>query len=242
MLVRARGSGSLPPLWWLVALALGGCSGEVDQLRREVDSLKTEVAALKANHGAVSERLDALEVGRGALSGVAPSGGGDTPDLQVVKLAPPDGGGDEDPAGSGPRVKIRSAGGGLVQEDQGGADEGAASSDFKKARELYDKKSWDSALAATAAFVVKYPDHPKVAEATFLRGLCYAQKSDPAHAAEQFDSVVKSYPKSDVAPDALWELAKAREKQGDFGAADAAKKKLRADYPKSAAAKKLDKR
>lgn len=225
----------------VVSLAIG-CSGEVDDLKKQVDSLRTEISALKAQDGAMGERLDALEIGRGGLTTSSPqSAGDDTPELRVVKLAPPDGGDDEANAG-GSRVKIRSSGGSLVQEDQGTTDDSGAPGDLRKAKELYEKKSWDAALSAYAAFVVKYPEHPKVAEATYFRGLCYAAKNDPARAAEQFDSVVKSYPKSESAPDALWELAKAKEKQGDFGGADAAKKKLKSDYPKSSAAKKLDKR
>jgi tol-pal system protein YbgF len=242
---RADASGAAA--WALVAFAsiLGatGCASGVDELKKEVSALHSEVTGLRADAAALSERVDALEIANGGLKGYKDPGassgaGSDRPeDLAVVKLGPSTGGDD-----SNGRTVLRSGSGGVIQEDAKGDDapSGNATTDFAKAKELYDRKSWNDALGAFGAFLVRYPDSPRAAEATYYRGVCYAAKNDPRHAAEQFEAVLSASPKSDKAADALEALAKAYDKLGDKAAADRAKKRLKAEYPKSSGAKKND--
>lgn len=227
----------------LIALAWGGggCAAN-EGLEKDVASLRTEVASLRAREGALTERLEALE--RAAMGGGAQALpatiGSDRPDLEVVRLTPPAPETSDDFTSADGRIRIRSTAGGLVEEDTSAGGSGAG--DFKKAKEQFEKKSWDAAIASLTAFIAKNPRDANLPEATHLRGMAYAVKNDPGRAAEQFEAVVESYPDSSFAPDALLELARVRDKMGDKGAADKARARIKADYPKSAAAKKLEKR
>ncbi|MFO0550295.1 MAG: tetratricopeptide repeat protein [Polyangiaceae bacterium] len=223
----------------------------------EVARLKTEVSSLRSQNAAITERLDALEIKSGGLTvKSAPSSTGSDvgsgpeasvpeddgkPELRVVKLGPTtEEGGDPPPADQ--RVRIRSTSNGVVEEVGSGTEDGeAGANELKKAKELFDKKSWDAAISAYSSFLSRFPSHPRAAEATFQRAVCYAMKNDPDRAEDQFDAVVTSFPQSDVAPEALFELAKLRDKRSDKAGAEQARKRLLADYPKSAAAKRLDK-
>lgn len=228
----------------LAALGAVGCSDR-STIEKELASLRTEVSSLRAREGALTERLEALERASVAagLASIPASNGSDRPDLEIIKLTPPAPERPEDFTSPDGRIRIRSTAGGLVEEDASGtATKETASADFKKAKSEFDKKSWDAAIASLTSFMSKNPRDANLAEATHLRAMAYAVKNDPSRAAEQFEAVVDSYPESSFAPDALLELARVRDKMGDKGAADKARARLKADYPKSAAAKKLEKR
>ena len=228
----------------VVLLFVGaGCAG-AEALQQDVAALRREIADLRAREGALTERLEALE--RGPRSAAASPEGGATeerPELKVVRLVPPTL--EESDSTESPRLRIRSTPGGLVEEEASGAGKDVSSSpaaDLKKAKELYEKKSWDGAIAALSSFLVKHPRDPAVPEVTLLRGLAYATKNDPGKASSQLEAVVESYPESTAAPEALFELVKVRNKLGDKAGAEEAKERLLSTYPKSSAAKKLEKR
>lgn len=244
-------------LWCVAGLGLlGGCAGNAD-LAKQVDALRTEVSSVRATNAALQERLDALEIQSGKLTTAEPPapepGSGPAPatppadaapELRVVRLTP-----SEDATGSGEiepasRVKIRSTPSGLIQEEAGTADaqDTASAADFKKAKDFYDKKAWGDALKAFSAFTQRYPEHAKIPEATYYKGLCQSARGDTKLAAETFETLSASFPRSDIAPDALYEAMKARDKLGDKDGADRARNKLKKDFPKSAAAKKLEKK
>jgi TolA-binding protein len=230
--------------WWVLLVSLVGCGGNAG-LEQDLTAVRREIADLRAREGALSERLDALERGRsGSLAQAEKSSGlEERPELEVVRMVPPTP--EESDLGEPTRIRIRSTPGGLVEEDaaEGGKDPASTpTQDLKKAKELYEKKSWDGAIAAFSAFLVKHPRDPAVPEVTLLRGLAYATKNDPGKAASQLEAVVESYPDSAAAPDALFELVKVRNKLGDKAGADKAKDRLLSSYPKSSAAKKLEKR
>lgn len=222
------------------ALFASGCASGVDELRKDVASLHSELTGLRAENAALAERVDALEIAHGGLKGYkdpGADGSTDRPeDLKVVKLGPTGG---DDTTG---RTVLRSGSGGVIQEDAKPDDQPTttAATDFSKAKELFDKKSYGEALSAFGAFLVRYPDSPRAAEATYYRGVCYAAKNDPRHAAEQFEAVLSTAPKSDKAADALEALAKAYDKLGDKAGAERAKKRLKAEYPKASGNKKTD--
>jgi TolA-binding protein len=209
----------------VVLLFVGaGCAG-AEALQQDVAALRREIADLRAREGALTERLEALE--RGPRSAAASPEGGATeerPELKVVRLVPP--ALEEADSTESPRLRFRST----------------PAADLKKAKELYEKKSWDGAIAALSSFLVKHPRDPAVPEVTLLRGLAYATKNDPGKAASQLEAVVESYPESTAAPEALFELVKVRNKLGDKAGAEKAKERLLSTYPKSSAAKKLEKR
>ncbi len=100
-------------------------------------------------------------------------------------------------------------------------------------------KKYDEGLAALAAFLVKWPDHPNAGNATYWRGECFYAKGDYARAAEQFEGTIARFPFHNKVPDALLKLGATYEKLGDAGRSTAALARLKRDYPRSEAAKRL---
>jgi hypothetical protein len=81
----------------VAALAAAGCGGGKDAIEREVAGLQAELAKVRADNAVLAGRLDALErAGRPRGAGEpAPASAprpSDRPDLEVVRLAPPDSG------------------------------------------------------------------------------------------------------------------------------------------------------
>lgn len=231
----------------VLALLLCGCASGPTETERALDKLQSEVNELRARAATLSARVEALEGGRGASAsrpasaqmpakstGEKPAQPAkpDRPELQVVRLSP------DTPPEEAPAVKIRSTSAGGV-EGEVAADDPAAVKDYQLAKDLFAKRSIDPALAAFSAFIVKFPDHPKVVEATHHRGLCYLAKGDAKRAAEQFEAVVATGGNTEVTADGLFELAKARERLQNPGAAKRARERIMAEFPTSAAAKRL---
>lgn len=241
-----------------VAAAVGlaawgtGCASQSNTLDQQFAALRTEIAGLRAENAQLGERLDALEIKGGGLKGYeAPkattspdAGDPDRPDLAVVKLtpnAPPKDG--ATPAEDGPRTIIRTTSkGAVVEETYDGKSTGSGdpTADFAKAKEQFDKKGWADALTSFSAFIVKYPDHPKVLDATYYAGNAAYQKGEYAQAVELLSRVANAAPVADKAPDALYDLGRTYEKLGEKDKAADARKRLKADFPKSSAAKKLN--
>ena len=123
-----RTAALLAPAALVCALVAGpGCGPSSAELKKELASLRTEITSLRASTAAMSERLDALEMGSGGLrtpGAPAPQETGQVdeaapPDLPVVRLGPDTPPPPDEPAA---RVKIRSTPGGLVQEEVKGED------------------------------------------------------------------------------------------------------------------------
>ena len=227
----------------LLACLVAGCGGQSDQIDKQLAALRTDVMGVRAENAALAERVDALEIKAGGLKGYqAPATPKDTdkPDLAVVRLAP-EKEAETPPTDEGPRMVLRSNGkGGVIEEEVKGDDaaNAGAAAEFAHAKDLSDKKNCADALTALSGFLVRYPDNAKAIDATYLRGECYLAKNDYRHAATDLDAVAKST--SDKAPDALFDVAKAYDKLGDKDSADKARKRLKSDFPKSAATKKLN--
>jgi hypothetical protein len=120
----------------LALFALGaGCGVERDATVKQIDELRAEVARLRANQAALAERLDTVDIERGAFAkGAAAAESGpastanralmtgetpkppsqpadhDRPELDVVRLSPSEGDGDAD--SRAPRPLIRAVGDG----------------------------------------------------------------------------------------------------------------------------------
>lgn len=230
----------------VVAAALfAGCGAGHDGTEKQMAELRAELTKLRSDSAAMSERLDNLEISKGRLRSAgagSPESPADRPDLEVVRLTPDAAGGPSETDAEGARTVIRSAGGGAVVEDSGAGPAkagGAAQRDYDQAMELFKAKSYDKALEAFAGFLVRYPDHGNVDNATYWRGECYFAKSDFRRAAEQFEAVAAGYPKGNKAPDALFKLAQSYTRLNDPRAAEQTKKKLLSNYPTSEAAQKL---
>lgn len=228
----------------VAAALIAGCGAGHDGTEKQMAELRAELTKLRADSAAMSERLDNLEIAKGSLRSAGAGSPGapvDRPDLEVVRLTPDAPGGPTETDAEGARTVIRSAGGGAVVEDSAGRAKagGAAQRDYDQAMELFKAKSYDKALEAFAGFLVRYPDHANVDNATYWRGECYFAKSDFRRAAEQFEAVAVGYPKGNKAPDALFKLAQSYTRLNDPRAAEQTKKKLLSNYPTSEAAQKL---
>lgn len=102
-----------------------GCGGGHDALEKQLTELRAEVTRLRAQQASMAERLDGLDLERGAFKGGAPAASPpaagsapprpadrDRPELDVVRLSPSEGDGDavNDPA----RPVIRASGDGAA--------------------------------------------------------------------------------------------------------------------------------
>src|SRR5207302_2059576 len=75
--------------------------------------------------------------------------------------------------------------------------------DYDAALALYKGKKWQPALDAFAGFVVRWPDHPYVANALYWRGECYYAIGQFGAAEGQLEGMLASHPESTKVPDAL---------------------------------------
>jgi tol-pal system protein YbgF len=222
----------------------GGCTnaGPSDAAFKK---LTEEVNTLRASQVAMAERLNLLESQPTSTAVEAPIVEDASPraSLQVVKLTPDAGGASpapsDDPESPAERVVIRMNAKGVVVAESTKIDPNLGKSEFERARRLFDEKDYDKALGAFAAFVTKFPDSSRIADATYFRGLCYAKKADWSRAKDQFLSAVSVAPKGDTAPSALYDLIGAYEKLGEPEAAAKTKARLLAEFPSSKAAKRL---
>ena len=108
---------------------------------------------------------------------------------------------------------------------------------YDDALSLVNAKQYDRALEALGTFLTKWPDHPYVENALYWRGEVYYARGEYLRAAEQFEAVLARG--GSKAPDALLKIGRCHER---LGSADRAKEywdRLRRDYPRSDAAKKL---
>ena len=115
-----------------------------------------------------------------------------------------------------------------------------------EARKAYDAalaqvnaKQYSQALDAFAGFLLRYPDHPFAANATYWRGECYFAQGDYLRAAEQFEGVVARYPLGNKTPDALLKLGATQQKLGNAPKAKEYFDKLLREYPRSDAARRI---
>lgn len=94
------------------------------------------------------------------------------------------------------------------QADQAMADAATPEDAFAKAKALMDGGDYDSAEAAFAAFVRRYPDSSKTAEGNYWLGKTLSVRNANADAAQAYIAAIRGWPKSSWAPDAVVELAR----------------------------------
>jgi tol-pal system protein YbgF len=109
---------------------------------------------------------------------------------------------------------------------------------YDAALSLVNARQYGPALAALAAFLVKWPDHPYVDHAMYWRGECYFAQGDYTAALEQFDGVIARFPAGSKAPDALLKLGICHQKLGRAAQAKASFDRLLQEYPQSDAARR----
>lgn len=70
---------------------------------------------------------------------------------------------------------------------------------YRQAKNDYDKKNFDLAIAGFQNYVTQFPNASQTDNAQYWIGECYYAKKEFSKAIEAFSKVVKSYPKSDKA-------------------------------------------
>jgi tol-pal system protein YbgF len=108
---------------------------------------------------------------------------------------------------------------------------------YDAALALVNAKEYDKGLEALAAFLVRYPDHPYAANATYWRGECFFAQGQYVRAVEQFDGILARFPLGNKTPDALLKLGLSYQKLGNPAKAKSYFDKLQSEYPRSDAAK-----
>jgi tol-pal system protein YbgF len=133
------------------------------------------------------------------------------------------------PAGPGSAVKDPSTGASRTAPVPTLSDKDA----YDRAQQDYAQGRYDEALASFRLFLVQYPDSPLIPNAHFWMGECYVRARDYERGLEQYEHVVKKYPKSAKAAPALYRKAMAFLELNNKQAAKSALRQLIADYPKS---------
>ncbi|MDB4936772.1 MAG: repeat containing exported protein [Labilithrix sp.] len=117
--------------------------------------------------------------------------------------------------------------------------------DAKKAYEAalaqIQAKQIDRGLEGLNAFLVRWPDHPYAENAMYWRGEAYFAQGEFLRAAEQFEAVLARFGSGSKGPDALLKLGMCHDR---LGAAQRAREywdRLKNDYPRSDAAKRIPK-
>lgn len=108
---------------------------------------------------------------------------------------------------------------------------------YENALSLVSSKQYDRALEALSAFLLRWPDHPYVENALYWRGEVYFARGEYLRAADQFEAALARG--GSKAPDALLKIGLCHERLGSSDRASEYWDRLRRDYPRSDAAKKL---
>jgi tol-pal system protein YbgF len=244
------------------ALLLPACGGA--QKQKELDGLRQEIARIQRENEDLARRVGELE---SKDSPSASSNGDATPSatnadepkaLKVVKLEPAAASTVTTNAGTtmvaapidddAPRPLLKIGPDGISETfpDEGTSTtskapkiDPKAAKDYDAALALYKGKKWQKALDAFAGFVVRWPDHPYVGNALYWRGACYYSLGQFGAAEGQLEGLLASHPESTKVPDALLELGLTEKKLGSDAKAKAAFVRLKTEFPKSEAAKKI---
>lgn len=243
-----------------------GCARPETAADRHFAELDEAVRRMQADHDKIEAPLSSGSAS-GAAEGRARSGpregragaGDASPPPRVVQL----GGSSEDvedATSDGGRPEIRLTGSPGVRSSRGKSRRGedseplavrmdgtsgssALDPDAKKTYEaglaLVQGKQYDRGLEALTGFLVRFPDHPYAENATYWRGEAYYGQGEYLRAAEQFEGVLSKFGAGNKAPDALLKLGWCHERLGASERAHQYWEKLKTEFPKSEAAKRI---
>jgi tol-pal system protein YbgF len=165
---------------------------------------------------------------------------------------------EDDPADTTPRTVIRiwgsGKGGQNVQVSEAvtnyppkeGAALPASQTSNPEARRSYDAAlalvnghAYDRAAGALGTFLLQWPNDANAANAMYWQAECYFAMSEYARATELLDVALERFPQGGRAPDCLLKLALCQEKLGNAVQAKGYYERLRKDFPKSEAARRI---
>lgn len=77
---------------------------------------------------------------------------------------------------------------------------------YRAAKDDFDKKNFDLAIAGFQNYLKQFPDASQADSVQYWIGECYYAKNEFSKAAEAFSKVIKNYPKSDKVPGAKFKI------------------------------------
>lgn len=239
------------PLTCAVLFALvSGCAHAQTAEEKQLAEMRETMSRMQLERDRMDQRIEALELAvaeekspsaastanKSAQAVPPPSQGG------VVQLGGGDRGENDDPNAPDSRPKIEVSGGGAgarAAVTRSSSLDPDAKKTYEQGLQQVQGKQYDKGLDTLAAFLVKWPDHPYAENAMYWRGEAYFAKGDYAKAAEQFEAVLSRFGGGNKGPDALLKLGMCSDRQGASDRAREYWDRLKRDYPRSDAAKKI---
>jgi len=232
----------------LVSCAPSVTSSVPDLLGTEVAALRRDLARQESRIEELSNRLFVLADRLAMPPPVAESQVAPTPTtLKVVKLLPdsPPAGDqepEETPEAPGPTVDIRLNGAGELTAlpvtpmppSPKLGDRADAEKQFEQALAAYKDGQVELAHQRFAQFLKRFPTHPYADNAVFWMGECRFDARDYGRAVAEYAKVLKKFPKSNKAADALFKLGVAYERLGEGAKARQVFEAVVATYARSA--------
>ncbi|HSO36353.1 MAG TPA: tol-pal system protein YbgF [Labilithrix sp.] len=233
---------------------------QVSKLEADHDKVDQRLGALEL---AAADEKTAPPEGSRAAAAAAP-GGAATQPLRVVQLGGAGDGEGEDPndkserpdirvtgaaGAAAPRPRAGKSGRARIEESEPSAirpDASRSSALDPDAKAAYEAalaqvqgKQYDRGLEGLNAFLVRWPDHPYAENAMYWRGEAYFAQGEYLRAGEQFEAVLARFGSGKKSPDALLKLGMCQERLGATARAREYWDRLKTEYPKSEAAKRI---
>ena len=239
----------------MALLLVAGCAHADGAADRQIADLRDSVGKLEAERDRTNDRalFDDAEA-KPAPAAAAPRKAEAPRTLQIGDDEGSRENDDPNDPNARPEIRLQGTGGGSPRPVRSGKQRGREDDRSEtprspsldpEAKKVYDAalsqvnaKQYDRALESLSAFLVRYPDHPYAENATYWRGECFYARGEYLRAAEQFEAVV-ARGAGMKAPDALLKMGACHER---LGAPDRAREyweRLRREFPRSDAAKKI---
>lgn len=250
------------------SVILGGCGRPESVADRQFAEMREQVTKLEAETDKLDRSMGPLEaVGADdklPISQTPGAGAAPSPPTRIVQLGGPSESDPDDPndPAARPDIKLTGVAGASPSRPRSGKSNGrvriedtettdarpepvrssALDPDAKKAYETalsqVQARQYDKGLEGLNAFLVRWPDHPYAENAMYWRGEAYFAQGEYLRAAEQFDAVVARFNGSKAA-DALLKLGMCHDRLGSSQRAREYWDKLKREFPRSDAAKKI---
>ena len=258
-----------PVFFAAAALGMLGCGRAESAADRHFAELRDQVSKMESDHDKIDQRLGALELAAADDKSprTPPVAVAATPaqPLRVVQLGGAADGEGEDPNDKSERPDIRvtgAAGSAPIRPRAGKSGSRArieeselpgvrpdaarssaldpeAKASYEAALAQVQGKQYDRGLEGLNAFLVRWPDHPYAENAMYWRGEAYFAQGEYLRAGEQFEAVIARFGSGKKAPDSLLKLGMCQDRLGAPVRAREYWDRLKTEYPKSDAAKRI---
>lgn len=250
---------------------LAGCSAS-PPAQNPASPPSEELRRLEAENVELARRLAELEAERDTLRAEADRDSEDSSEtdedaddraeeagksLPVLKLSPANARQDEGPRGPRPVLQAEGTLPGMVAHlDEGEAGDGAEAEEeepfrvvgdaiphlYDQAISAFDGGQFALATALCTEFMSRYPDHPYVDNALYLRAKAQISRGDERAAQKDLEALVAHYPRENKAPEALFTLAGLHAARGEDEIAMKLYQALWSEHPDSAVADQIPRR